>query len=44
VKRRNSYRILVENVEGKRSLGRPKCSKVDKIKIDHIELQWGCVP
>jgi hypothetical protein len=31
---RNAYRILVEKSEGKRPLGRPRCRKVDNIKID----------
>jgi hypothetical protein len=31
---RNSYRIFVENPEGKRSLGKPKCRWGDNIKMD----------
>jgi hypothetical protein len=31
---RNTYRILLENSERKRSLGRPRCRGEDNIKID----------
>jgi hypothetical protein len=37
---RNAYRILVGNPEGKRSLGRPRRSCVDNIKIDLREIEW----
>jgi hypothetical protein len=33
--KRNAYRILVGEPEGKRSLGRPKCRWQDNIKIDY---------
>jgi hypothetical protein len=36
----NAYRILVGNPEGKRSLGRPRRSLVDNIKIDLREIGW----
>jgi hypothetical protein len=32
--KRNAYRILVGNPEGKRPLGRPKRRSVDNIKMD----------
>jgi hypothetical protein len=38
---RNSYRILVGKPEGKRPLGRPRCSWVDNIKLDLREIRWG---
>jgi hypothetical protein len=38
--KRNAYRILVENPEGKRSLGRPRRRWVDNIKIDLREIGW----
>jgi hypothetical protein len=36
--KRNAYRILVGNPEGKRPLGRPRCRWVDNIKIDLKEV------
>jgi hypothetical protein len=33
-KERNTYRILVGKPEGKRPLGRPRCSWVDDVKMD----------
>jgi hypothetical protein len=41
--KRNAYRILVGKLEGKRSLGRPRCRWVDNIKIDLLETGWGGV-
>jgi hypothetical protein len=38
--KRNAYRILVGNPEGKRPLGRPRRSWVDNIKIDLRETGW----
>jgi hypothetical protein len=38
--KRNAYRILVENPEGKRPLGRPRHRWVDTIKIDLREIGW----
>jgi hypothetical protein len=38
--KRNAYRILVGNPEGKRPLGRPRCRWVDNIKIDLREIGW----
>jgi hypothetical protein len=38
--RRNAYRILVGNPEGKRPLGRPRHRWVDNIEIDLREI--GC--
>jgi hypothetical protein len=38
--KRNAYRILVENPEGKRPLGRPRRRWVDSIKMDLREIGW----
>jgi hypothetical protein len=38
--KRNAYRILVGNPEGKRPLGRPRHRWVDNIKIDLREIGW----
>jgi hypothetical protein len=38
--KRNAYRILVGNPEGKRPLGRPRRRWVDNIKIDFREIGW----
>jgi hypothetical protein len=38
--KRNVYRILVGNSEGKRPLGRPRCRWVDDIKMDLREIGW----
>jgi hypothetical protein len=38
--RRNAYRILVGNPEGRRPLGRPRRRWVDIIKIDLREVGW----
>jgi hypothetical protein len=39
--RRNAYRILVGNPEGKRPLGSPRRRRVDNIKMDLREIGWG---
>jgi hypothetical protein len=39
--KRNVYRLLVGNPEGKRPLGRPRCRWVDNIKMDLGEVGWG---
>jgi hypothetical protein len=41
--KRNTYRILVGEPEGKRPLRRPKRRWVDKIKMDLGEIGWGGV-
>jgi hypothetical protein len=41
--KRNAYRLLVGNPEGKRPLGRPRRRWVDNIKIDLGEVGWGDV-
>jgi hypothetical protein len=41
VERRNSYRILVENPEGKKAPGRPRSRWVDNIKMNHRKVGWG---
>jgi hypothetical protein len=38
--KRNAYRILVENPEGKRPQGRPRHRWVDNIKMDPREIGW----
>jgi hypothetical protein len=38
--KRNAYRILVGEPEGKRPLGTPRCRLVDNIKMDRIEIGW----
>jgi hypothetical protein len=42
-KKRNTYRLLVGNPEGKRPLGRPRRRWVDNIKMDLLEIGWGGV-
>jgi hypothetical protein len=37
---RNAYRILVGKPEGKRPLGRPRCTWVDNVKMDLKETGW----
>jgi hypothetical protein len=37
---RNAYRILVGSPEGKRPLGRPRCRRVDNIKVYLREIEW----
>jgi hypothetical protein len=38
--KRKAYRILVGQPEGKRPLGRPRCTWVDNIKMDLREIGW----
>jgi hypothetical protein len=38
--KRNAYRILVGNPEGKRPLGRPRRRWVENIKMDLREIGW----
>jgi hypothetical protein len=38
--RRNAYRILMGNPEGKRPLGRPRRRWVDNIILDLREIGW----
>jgi hypothetical protein len=38
--KRNAYRILVGNSEGKRPLGRSRRGWVDNIKMDVREIGW----
>jgi hypothetical protein len=40
VEKRNAYRILVGNREGKRPLGRRRRGWVDNIKMDLREIGW----
>jgi hypothetical protein len=39
--KRNAYRILVGNPEGKRLVGRPRPRWVDNVKMDLREIGWG---
>jgi hypothetical protein len=39
--KRNACRILVGKPEGKRPVGRPRCSCVDNVKLDLRERGWG---
>jgi hypothetical protein len=41
--KRNTYRLLVGNPEGKRPLGRPRRRRVDNIRMDLGEIGWACV-
>jgi hypothetical protein len=38
--KRNAYRILVENPEGKRPLGRPRHRWSNNIKMDLRKIEW----
>jgi hypothetical protein len=38
--KKNAYRILVENPEGKSPLGRPRRRWVNNIKINPREIGW----
>jgi hypothetical protein len=38
--RRNAYRILVRNPEGRSPLGKPRRRWVDNIKMDLREVGW----
>jgi hypothetical protein len=39
--KRNAYRILVEKIEGKRSLTRPRRTGEKNVKMDFREIGWG---
>jgi hypothetical protein len=41
--RNNVYRLLVGKPEGKRPLGRPRCRRMDNIRMDLGEVGWGDV-
>jgi hypothetical protein len=41
--KRNAYRLLVGNPEGKRPLGRQRCRWVDNTNMDLGEMGWGDV-
>jgi hypothetical protein len=43
VENRNTYRLLVEKSEGRKSLGRPRRSWLDNIRMDLVEVGWGDV-
>jgi hypothetical protein len=40
---RKAYRLLVGKPEGKRPVGRPRCRRVDNIRMDLGEVGWGNV-
>jgi hypothetical protein len=42
-KKRNAYRLLVGEPEGKKLLGRQRLSWVDNIKLDLGDIEWGDV-
>jgi hypothetical protein len=41
--KKNAYRVLVEEAEGKRSLRKPRSRWVDNINMDLGESWWGSV-
>jgi hypothetical protein len=41
--KRNAYRLLIREPEGRRPLRRPKHRWVDNIKMDLAEIGWGDV-
>jgi hypothetical protein len=41
--KRKAYRLLVGKPERKRPLGRPRCGRVDNIRMDLREVGWGDV-
>jgi hypothetical protein len=43
VEKRNAYRLLVRNPEGKRPLGRPRRRWVNNIRMTLGEVGWGDV-
>jgi hypothetical protein len=42
-KKRDVYRLLVRNSEGKEPLGRPRRRWIDNIKIDILKTEFGGV-
>jgi hypothetical protein len=40
---RNAFRLLAGKLEGKRSLGRPRRTCVDKIEMDFVQSEWSGV-
>jgi hypothetical protein len=40
---RNAYRVLMGKPEGKRPLGRPRCTLEDGTRMDLREIGWGSV-
>jgi hypothetical protein len=41
--KRNAYKLLVGKPEGKRPLGRARCSWIGNIEMDLLEIGWGGV-
>jgi hypothetical protein len=39
--KRNVYRLLVGKPEGKTPLGRQRRRRIDNIKMDPVEIEWG---
>jgi hypothetical protein len=39
-KKRNAYRLLVGNPQGRRPLGRPRRRWLDNIRMDLVEVGW----
>jgi hypothetical protein len=43
VDKRVAYRVLVERSDGRRSLGIPRRTWKDNIKLDREEVGWRCI-
>jgi predicted small integral membrane protein len=41
--KRNVYRLLVGNPEGRRPVGRPRLRRLDNIRMDLVEVGWSDV-
>jgi hypothetical protein len=41
--KKNTYRLLVGNPEGKRPIGRPRRRCFNNIRMDRAEVRWGDV-
>jgi hypothetical protein len=39
--KRNMFRLLIGNSEGKKPLGKPRCRWIDNIKVDLLEIGLG---
>jgi hypothetical protein len=39
--KRNAYRLLVGNAEGRKPLGRPRYRWLDNTRMDLVEVGWG---
>jgi hypothetical protein len=43
VEKRNAYKLLVGKPEGKKPLRRPRRRRVDNVRMDLGEVEWGDV-